>query len=1582
MKKIGIVFAALLALIGIGSASTWIAAVLAIFWLAASYHHWKIFFTRPYYVKTALKLVVSLLLLWAFSSEYHISRILPHLFVLLVWWWIAGWIKVKFQRETTQVLNAATPENKASLQKKIQRNTWIRRLIATLVLIAVWIACIANEFVFIAFLLTLYWYVGLRKEKILTAYALLTGKETTGNQVRQGLKNILWEGLLLTAFYLVIYEGSDYLFSFSGSRTYFDYSSYRYSLESLRWLNLAFFWLFIVARAEKNEKGWFSHDYLLAPQEALPVAPGLSPSGIVSGMQPVVSSQTGEKKAISEKPIPSAKPKSSFDLGSFLAKNIVGLLLLLGVGFIFVGMVAFLRSHWEQYKYLVFSLFLLLTLSLFALGYRMLQRSQGENKIGFTFLILACLFFPLNFYFAVKVGLIADHGNRYIVFWLTSALFVWNAWLLRSTFFTLFACIITAWANLLTLQKFFPEHQEIFAFFLALHALAFSLVAYLAQKKSLAVPSLILQYSAQILYLGAAFSCIFWWKTEIFAWVMAFGTILNVLQLRLFAHAPLALSASLFTPFTFLLLVTACNHLVLRNQGISMFWEGFAPLVFSFFLLRSNERLHHFLPSLDKTYFKAIPLATVPTTLLLYLALGAYTSETQTLALFLLPMLAMIGYVWLLPLYPRPTYTWLAIVMSGVALVSVCQQTPRISWATWSIFFLFWGLTMSVLANLPFLKTKPWIHRPLWLASHAVVPIVLILVGIWGKDFYIEHLSVLTVVLILALCFYGISAFYLARKDMLGASLVLLLVLCAVHAHHLHTELQHFCFLMALLANVLLWVAHTWSDSLPILKALRWFAMTILFGFTLLSLTTSLGYDLPIAQLVMLMGALFFYLEFIFQHRKESLAILLVYATAAYFLFFHKKVDFYSWGNLFLIAATLLLLVARYLDLRKHSFGSVLARYSLILSAIGLTQLVLYTRFYYFQNPRMGLLFSALFFATALTFFNYKRSLVALYAAILFGYAHLWFALPRNLFAFEYALYFMPVAIALLVVSQRFGSYEIGQRSASNVAQMTVLFFIALPAVIPGVTPNALISLCVIALAFVFYFLCVYFYRKTFYCYLSGILFLCSLWAALFAAKRFSGNEMALGLALGNLLLMLVGAWVHKKSETRFALPLWLISILCTLSLVVSCLIQGKIDNPTLATLAVCSVASALLSLAPLPKNWLSPKTFAYLAVAIFGIFYYLMLSKLSLDRDYLEFYSLFLTFISLGLSLLLRKTHFAQAFLWVAVLAPTIALYQTQGNISLSILMLITSIGYGLITRFFPEFGMHFLSVACFIVALFSLGNYFHWSQQAFMLLAVVIAQLLFYATAFYDRLALPSLWAKATEKVAYLTQFVFFALFLGIPQENIYYPVALGLASSILLLLPGLRIKKYLSLAGITFILSYYVTLSSWAVNVWEFYTVPLGVFFLFTGYFFERKRQEEHWHHDFYLVGFLFLCVPSLIQSYYGWFAHLAPIGISPYQHLYHSLFLSLESLAFLLYGVYQKRLLFFFSGIAFLASDLFLLLFSYVHFGIMPQAVWWASLGALLITSAWFIEYRKETLRRIRMYFAEKYRQSMVELKNWE
>ncbi len=1520
-KKIGILFAIVLAITGMIYESALLAFVLAVFWLTASYNRWKVLFSNPYLIKTAIKLTLTLFIIhYHFSSRYNWYWVSA----LLIFWWIAGAIKVDM---TLDFLIRKITDKKA---------LWTRRGIAVLVfLILLCMIPSRHNIIGIGIFLGLYWYLGLRRKKLYKVFALAK------SNISKAAGNLAWEILTFLAI------------------CFFNHGILDHSPE---FLCLAFAWFYCVSVIEPQD---FRQSVAI-------------PEKIATEKQEDKTSSAPLEKTEKSVSIPEKmpEPKSSFALASFLSQNIVTILLILGVSFVFTAVVVFLRSHWESYKYLVFGSFLLCTLTCFAVGYNILRKNQWIHKIGFTLVLLASVFFPLNFYFAVKVGLLADHGNRYIVFWLTSLLFAWNAWLLRSALFTLLASILVFWSHFLTLQKFIVPSEK-FALFFALNSILFLLPAYFTQKKTLALITLILQSAANLISLIAIVECVFWWNTDIFSWVMLCTSALGLLQILFLPHPFFALFSCASTSISLLLAIAGFSHIA----GMATFWQGILPVLASFLMLGLMPRYAPYLPDKGKDLVQAVGFIAVPVVLVVYCILGAYTTHVQESGLVAFPVAAMLGYIAINRLYHSAFCTSLAIAMNGLLIINLYQKTTTISHSTWSVLFLLWGLVLAGLEYLPLWKKKEWIQRPLFYASHIVVLMVLVFVAIWGKEFYQEHFNTLTMILVFALCFYIYCSISLQRKDMMLAGILILLVLCVLHANRLDASLQYICFSMTALGIFFFVSGHFLCSYSKVFSVLPVFALLLVIAFTLVSFFRSLGYDLWIAQSTVFLGMLFFLIRLALYKKRTDIVFSLAYFTAGFFLVFHEKIDFYSWGTLYLFLAILALILAIYFFYSHASIARILGGYASVLILLCLVQLLVHWNFYYATEIKTGILFTFLFFFASIGLWCYSPNLFTMHTLFIFGYVHYYFWLPRNLYAFEYALYFIPVAIALLALSKHLREDSLVKKVAFSTAQLTVFSFLALPFLMPGVTPGALVSTFVIGLAFAYYFLYIVLYRQTFYCYLSSILFLACLLAALFASKKFHGNEMTFILSLGNVFLLMIAYLIKKKNDLSFALPIFRVNLLCNMGLIVSVLVQGKIVNPTLMTLSVCSVSFALLSFFPVEKLWLSRKTMSYTSVTLFAIAYYLMLEKLSLYTNIIEFQYILLSLISLGLALLLRKTEFFHAFLGLTLLAPILALSKNQGSLSLSILMFLSGIFYGIVAHKIQEKMLAFLSVSFGVVGIFAMGAYYSFTIDTFMLVAIVLALLLLYlAAATKSRLA--EIWTDAMLKNGYLAHVAFFFLFVGVPHASLYYPISLSLVSAILLFVLYRITRKHLGLAALSFFFSYYATLISWAANVWEFYTVPLGLFLLVLGYIFEKSDKEADYHNDCFFLGIVLILLPTLVQSCSGWFAHLAPLGISPYKHLYHSLFLSIESLAVLIYGVTQKRLIFFFSGTVFLLSDILLLLFAYVNFGTIPQAIWWASLGSILILSAWLLEYRREMLRRILAYMAKQWNDSVMELKTWQ
>ena len=242
--------------------------------------------------------------------------------------------------------------------------------------------------------------------------------------------------------------------------------------------------------------------------------------------------------------------------------------------------------------------------------------------------------------------------------------------------------------------------------------------------------------------------------------------------------------------------------------------------------------------------------------------------------------------------------------------------------------------------------------------------------------------------------------------------------------------------------------------------------------------------------------------------------------------------------------------------------------------------------------------------------------------------------------------------------------------------------------------------------------------------------------------------------------------------------------------------------------------------------------------------------------------------------------------------------------------------------------------------------------------------------------------LWS-ALRRVAWVNQLALL-LFITVDSqqmldEHILITVGLALINSIFFAVFFLQQRRYLASAIGYFLLSYYLLVYSWSITVWDFYTVPLGLLLIALGVYLEQRKRPYPLYQDCYLSGLLLILLPALVQSFRGWYAHLPEPGLS---NLYHSIFLSLESLALMALGIYRKRLVFFLTGLIFLVGDVLLVICTYVEFGRIHQGVWWALLGIVLIVAAWFLEYHRARAKDLADKLVQHQRKWWQKLQSWK
>ena len=178
-------------------------------------------------------------------------------------------------------------------------------------------------------------------------------------------------------------------------------------------------------------------------------------------------------------------------------------------------------------------------------------------------------------------------------------------------------------------------------------------------------------------------------------------------------------------------------------------------------------------------------------------------------------------------------------------------------------------------------------------------------------------------------------------------------------------------------------------------------------------------------------------------------------------------------------------------------------------------------------------------------------------------------------------------------------------------------------------------------------------YHRVQYLYIALVFLLLSLCVGLFAAKTFWGKqlwgpEITLVLTVANIAVIATGGLLSAFAKKRYALALLEIAAIHLLVLLGSLGVQGKVNDPTLYALLLCSLQLAILAYLRLDRLELAPeqrsllrgerwlldsKFLGYGAIVFFGIAYYLLLAKADLTYPPLAFQYLALALLSLALA-------------------------------------------------------------------------------------------------------------------------------------------------------------------------------------------------------------------------------------------------------------------------------------------------------------------------------------------------------------
>ena len=785
------------------------------------------------------------------------------------------------------------------------------------------------------------------------------------------------------------------------------------------------------------------------------------------------------------------KPKTPRQpwLMSLLQQHVVTLLPVLGAGFLFTSALVFLRTRWQQYKIHVFVGFVLLTLGCFIAGYlARYSRKKISATVSTTLLLVACLFFPLNFFFAVKAGILADHGNRYLVLWLTSALFIGHALLLRSNLFTLLSLAIFTWAHGETLNKFLPELFDVHCAYLAGQAVVFMLIGLgLRRIKALTKANIVTAYT-DLLLAYTLVQAVLFWQVPILCLVMAAAVFIGLAQLCRFSSTHFGIPAA----FLFCLALAWLGALLGQQLGLSGAWPGIPSILAAFFLVWLGN---HWSSNPRRVLIYRIAVWLPLPVFALMFAFGGYEYPDSRWPLLVSSVLTSIFYAVTAYHSQRRLYTILAITLSFLVVYAFIRFIPAMSYPYYPLFFMIWGLEMAALGFTRYCRDKEWLGPPLRASAEICIKLVALSFVAFGHTYYYQQFTLLTLGLLFLSCYYCVIGVYLKRFAMVLAGITFIAVLVSLVGCRLDLDWYYFSLLMLGVAFALLMVKY-WLQRLQISghRALATLAIVLALSFSLFAFSNGVGQHLWQVKSVVVLALLFFAIRSACDKTPWDFATMLVLATGLYYLVFWEGSARYHLAYLFLplangamviaiIGLFLAWLPARHYERFFAGYGhwlTTLVIYSQVIMVASAALFLAFFKMYHQDYPTAGLWSSGLLAVNLLLMgilrsdsqpARYKGAAMAslgylsspqlyLCGGVLALYLHYFIWLPQLHFPFSYGLFFIPAACLLLLMSFIFRDRMIAGPTFV-IAQLTVAAILALPILFPGIVPPAAVGVFV-----------------------------------------------------------------------------------------------------------------------------------------------------------------------------------------------------------------------------------------------------------------------------------------------------------------------------------------------------------------------------------------------------------------------------------------------------------------------------------------------------------------------------------------
>ena len=669
--------------------------------------------------------------------------------------------------------------------------------------------------------------------------------------------------------------------------------------------------------------------------------------------------------------------------------------------------------------------------------------------------------------------------------WLTGALIVGHALLLRNNLFTFLSLVICSWAYGETLSKFLPGQFDIHCIYLAIAAAAFMTAGLILHRvKALAKANITIAYTDLVLAYTIVQAVLFW-QVPVLCLVIAISTAIGLAQLWRLSQTRFGVSAT----FLFALGLVWLGALLGKQCGLSGAWPGIPSLLAAFFLVwlgknwQANPR--HIL-----IYRIAVCLP-LPIFVLMF-AFGGYEYAASRWPL-LVSSIATSAFYGLAAYHSkRRLYTILAIAISFLAVYAFIRFIPGMDYPYYPLFFMVWGLELAALGFTRYCRDKEWLGPPLRLSAEICLELVLLAFAAFGHTYYYQQFTLLTLGLLFLSCYYCVLGIYLKRTTMVFAGVTFIAVLVSLIGRRLDLDWYYFSLLMLGLAFVLLIIKY-WLQRRQISghSALATLAVVLSLSFSLFAFSSGVGQHLWQVKSVVALALLFFSIRSVYDKTRWDFALALLLATGLYYLAFWEGSPRHHLAYLFLPLASLALmlviasLVLAWLPLRNYerlfvSYGhwlAVLIGYSRLIMLGSATLLLAFFKIYYHDYPAAGkwssgLLALNLLLASLLCSRNHSHqskkpsmaSLVSLSfpqlymsAGVVALYLHFFIWIPPLHFPFSYGLFFVPLAALLLLLSFFFRE-RTSAAPTFVMAQLTVATILALPLLFPGMVPPAAVG--------------------------------------------------------------------------------------------------------------------------------------------------------------------------------------------------------------------------------------------------------------------------------------------------------------------------------------------------------------------------------------------------------------------------------------------------------------------------------------------------------------------------------------------